>query len=342
MHHQHAVVEPHFSFGEARLSEAGTDDDSVGMVAHRLRIALCRSQEGRDGVEITIAPRPEVQPFELPLDADGARLTGLQRDRFAGNDGRHKVFGIRHVREEPERMRLVVLVAHLRLHVYGRLPVGNVEVSGVDVCSGRAQIRVERQRLVELVGGMQSHVLRQTAVVGVEVAVVPLVSAVVLSRAVGPAVVAAHGQHVVALDEIGCQVESEGHHAILAVAQQMAVQVDIGPLPCPLELDEVLLSGAFPLFRMAGEVFRREVLAVPNDGVGQVDDVFAERLVAVEGVWQRHAEPATVVESRVFGFCHVAHIEQPVTVEVVSLSGMYAECHAGQQPDKNHSICFHS
>ena len=144
VHHQATVVDPHLSFGEARLAEARTDDNLVRMGFDWFRVSLSRSQERRDGIEITIAPRPKVQSFKFSLNADGACFTRFQRDRLARNDGRYIVIGIRHACEEPERVCFVIFVPHLRLHVYRCLSVGNVEVGGIDVGARRAQVRVER------------------------------------------------------------------------------------------------------------------------------------------------------------------------------------------------------
>ena len=85
---------------------------------------------------------------------------------------------------------------------------------------------------------MEPHILRNATVVGVKVLVVPLVATVVTARAVRPAIVAAHGQHVVTLLHIRCQVEAASHHPILAEAQVMTVQVEVSPLSNAFELDE--------------------------------------------------------------------------------------------------------
>ena len=61
---------------------------------------------------------------------------------------------------------------------------------------------------------MQVDIFGDAAVVGVEVAVVPLIAAVVDARTVLPAVVAAHGDDVLAFFYIRCKVEATGHDTI--------------------------------------------------------------------------------------------------------------------------------
>ena len=57
----------------------------------------------------------------------------------------------------------------------------------------------------------------------------------------------------------------------------MAVQVEVCPLAHTFKLNE-----HFALQVFLGQF---EVLAIPTDGVGQIDDVLAESLVTVKGVW---------------------------------------------------------
>ena len=148
--------------------------------------------------------------------------------------------GIQHLGTESKRARHGVFVLHLRFGVNHGLLAGDVEVGGIDVRSRRTQIRKQRQCLIQAVCHVQKHVFRNAAIVGIEVTVVPLVAAVVLSRAVRPAVVAAYGQHVLAVLQVGCQVETTRHNAILAEAQMMAIQVEVCSLAHPLELNEEL------------------------------------------------------------------------------------------------------
>ena len=174
VHHQHAVVEPHFALAEARLAETGACGDAV---------AACRSllQAGLDGIQVAVAPRPEVQAVHSLRRRHRPRLAGLQRDALAMEACHLAAVGIRHQRLVGEGAWPCVVVSHLRLSMYHSLAGSNVEVSGIDIGSRRTEAGVEGQRLVEPVGQMQEDVLGNAAVVGVEVAVVPLVAAVVLS-----------------------------------------------------------------------------------------------------------------------------------------------------------------
>ncbi len=195
----------------------------------------------------------------------------------------------------------------------------DVEVGGVNISSCSAEVAIKRQSLVEFAGEVQIDVLGQTAVVGIEVAVVPLVSAVEHSVAVGPAVVAAHRDDVVALFDIRSEVEAEGHHAVVGKAHLLAVEPYVGSLPCSFELDEHL---ALHLF-----LREREVLAIPHDGIGEMDDILAESLIAIEGMGQCDPLPGMVVESGVLGLLEVADLQQPLGIEVdfLSLGSMASE-----------------
>ena len=137
---------------------------------------------------------------------------------------------------------------------------------------------------------MQPNILGNAAVVGIEITVVPLVAALVLARTVGPRIVAANGYRVLSFYNIRCKVEAAGHHAVLAIAQVMAVDIEIGTLADALELHENL--------SLQHIACGNELLPVPTDGVGQVDDILAEGLIAVEGIGQRHRLPLAVVEIR--------------------------------------------
>ena len=130
---------------------------------------------------------------------------------------------------------------------------------------------------------MQTHVLGDAAVVGIEVLVVPLVATVVRPGTIGPTVVATYRQHVLThLCERG-QVHAESHHAVLAEAQGMSVQIDIGGLSYSLELHKDLA------LHLVGR--ERKPLSVPTDSIGQIDDILAERLVPIKGIRQRHLLP---------------------------------------------------
>ena len=241
-----------------------------------------------------------MQAVVLSLYADCASLAGLQCDRFAGDDARHHIVGVDDLGEEAEGAWLAVLVAHLRLHMDHGFTAGDVEVGGVNISSCGAEVAIERQSLVKFAGEVQVDVLWQSAVVGIEVAVVPLVSAVEHSVAVGPTVVAAHRDDVVALLDIRSEVEAEGHHAVVGEAHLLAVEPYVGSLSCPFKLDEHL---ALHLFLREGEV-----LAVPHDGIGEMDDILAEGLITIEGMGQCDLLPGVVVERGVLGLLEVADL----------------------------------
>ena len=90
---------------------------------------------------------------------------------------------------------------------------------------------------------MQIYIFGYSAVVGVEVPVVPLVTAVMSARTVCPAVVTAHRHHVLTCFYIRCQVESAGHHTVLAVSEVLSVEIEVGPLTYALKLDEYFFVG---------------------------------------------------------------------------------------------------
>ena len=79
VHHQHAVVQPYLSLGESCLAETGARDHLVVLrvKVHRTGIGTVLGQIGLDGIEITIAPRPEVQSLEFSLHGDISGFAGL-------------------------------------------------------------------------------------------------------------------------------------------------------------------------------------------------------------------------------------------------------------------------
>ena len=70
MHHQHTVVQPDLSFGKPGFAETGT---SSNLVDFRTILAF---QQRLDGIEVTIAPRPEMQTAYRLMDFYS---TGLAR-----------------------------------------------------------------------------------------------------------------------------------------------------------------------------------------------------------------------------------------------------------------------
>ena len=147
---------------------------------------LAVNQERLYGIEIAIAPRPEMQPLHFVLYADRTSLARLQRDTLASNDVRQVAVGIMQLGKQPHGAGLAALVAHLRLHMHHGLAVRDVKIRGIDVGARGSQIAIKRQRLVEFARDVQIHILGNAAIVGVEVAVVPLIAALKLPRTVGP------------------------------------------------------------------------------------------------------------------------------------------------------------
>ena len=158
----------------------------------------------------------------------------------------------------------------------------DVIVGGIDIGTRGAQVAVEGQGLVDSSRDMQEHIFGYSPIVGIEIAVVPLVGTVVFFRPVAPVVVTAHGYHILSFLDIGSQVESASHHAVLTHADCLTVEIEVGSLSHSLKLNKHL----FVL-----HVVQVEMFPVPDDGVGQVNDVFSVGLVAIEGVGQCHPFP---------------------------------------------------
>ena len=252
-----------------------------------------------------------MQTFDSLADTHRAHLSRLHRVTLAIQTGYFVPIDVEHLGKESERTLDGILIFHLRLDMNNSLVPGDVKVGGIDIGAGGAQVRIEWQRLVEFVGQMQIHILRQTAIVGIEVLVVPLIAAVERTVTILPRVVATHGNYVFTYYNIRCKVKAESHHAIVAETDMMAVQPHIGTLSGTLELDKhlsVCLIGT-----------QTEVLAIPADGVGQVDDIFLEGLAAIEGIGQRYPLPTVVI---IIGLCrsgHVSHCQAPVGIEIERL-----------------------
>ena len=211
----------------------------------------------------------------------------------------------------------------------------DVMVGGIDVDTGGLQVAVEGQRLVDVVlHDMQPDVLVDATVVAEEVVVVPLVARIghlavlrvqlLLVLAVFPAVVDEDGQHVVAvLLDIRGHVETEGHDAILAPAQFLAVQEHAGGEADAFELDEILL-GILQLLR------QHKVLAIPGRGVGQVVDALGKGLLLVVRVGQGDLLPLRVVAANTAAALLCPHLYQPPRIEVKAVAGKDGQAGANQ------------
>jgi len=145
---------------------------------------------------------------------------------------------------------------------------------------------------------MQENILRNAAIVGIEVTVVPLIAAVVLPGAVLPAVVTTDSQHIMTFFNIGGQVEATGHHAILADAQMLAVQIEIGTLTDTFEFHKDFL---------VLDVLHLEAFAIPDDGVCQVYNVLTECFISIEGIGKGYLLPAAAVVVCLLGLGKVTY-----------------------------------
>ena len=177
------------------------------------------------------------------LNFYGTCLASLYGGKGALKQGDLFAIHIKHLSHKGKLTGLAILVAHLRFGMNGGLVTRNIEIGSIDIGTCGAQVAIQRQGLVELIGNVQIHVLGYAAIVGIKVTVVPLVTTVVLARAVGPAVIATYGNGVAAFLDVRGEVETTGHHAILAKAQVMPIQIKVGALAHTFELDKHLLVG---------------------------------------------------------------------------------------------------
>ena len=136
VHHQYPVVEPDLSLCKARLTETGAgvdtvNDGAVVILQHRL-----------DRIEITIAPRPEMQSLDGLLDLHHTRLSWLHGDTFAIKLRHLFAVYIQHSGKKGERTRLAVLVADLRLCMDYRLVVGDVEIGSINIRTRSTEVTI--------------------------------------------------------------------------------------------------------------------------------------------------------------------------------------------------------
>ena len=238
-------------------------------------------------------------------------------------------------------------VDDLGFHVCRHSTTLDVVVSTIDVCARGAQIGIERQGLIDVARHMQIDVLRQTAHVHVEVLIVPLVGrwcqrvvgqvvavlslhgslgckqfgAIRVLLVVGPVVVGQHLQSVLlTYIYIRCQLETEGHHAILMQPQPMPVQPHLSRLTCSLELDEHVL--ALPLLR------RCKHFCVAACIVGQFVYVHTVCPVLVPRMGQRDSPSLSWILN---GLLRVVNL--PVAVEVEFLTLCRGRESRGEQCD---------
>ena len=108
MNHQHPVVEPYLTLSITGLTEtrARKDDIAHGVIPDFTQACL-------NGIEIAVAPTPEMDIMETTLKRQCPRLTGMQRDGLTTERGHGLTPGIYPARRQCHRMVLVVLIAHL-------------------------------------------------------------------------------------------------------------------------------------------------------------------------------------------------------------------------------------
>ena len=93
-----------------------------------------------------------MQAADLLADMHDARLTWLHGNALSAEAGHFVSVGIKHPGHQRKRVRLVVVILHLRFGMYRSPAVGDVEIGGIDIGAGSTQIRIERECLVEKTG----------------------------------------------------------------------------------------------------------------------------------------------------------------------------------------------
>ena len=90
-----------------------------------------------------------------------------------------------------------------------------------------------------------------------------------------------------------------------------------------VEIEIGALAHAFKFYKhFTPELFfaEDEMLAIPAYGVGKVDNVASKSLMAIEGMRQGDLLPAGIVVTGLDGFWPVAHLQQPVGIEIQLLA----------------------
>ena len=126
MHHQDTVVETYLAGTELSLAEARPRGDKVATLA-------LLHQCGADGVEITIAPRPEMQVVQALLGLDMGPFSRLQGNGMRRETGYLLPLGIEHLGSEGEGTSTHVVVLDLRLDMHNCPSAHNVIVGCVDI-----------------------------------------------------------------------------------------------------------------------------------------------------------------------------------------------------------------
>ena len=272
VHHQHAVVEPDLAFGKTCLAEARA-------CLHRVEGLAACDEAGPDVVEVSVAPRPEVHAAESARSTYHGRVACSDHLRLALVLAYRFAVDVEHLHLKGYALRLVRGIDHLRLGIHRHLAALDVVVRAVDVGARRAEARIEGQRLIDVACDVQPDVLRQASEVGVEVRVVPLETRARGTFLVTPVVVGAHLQDVLArVINIWCQVEAEGHDAVLVQTQAMSVDPHFRGLACAFQFQQDVLARI--------RCRQRERLPVPDFGIGMLPDLDHEGIVFVPRVGQ--------------------------------------------------------
>ena len=324
LHLQHAVVKVYHAVLEGRLAESRPD---------ALRVAgLAIGDERRlHSIEVAISPRPEVHVVHgaLRLECHGVATRDVTLLSVEGGNG-HAVH-VCYVNVQAYRLAFLRAVHHLRLHMARHLLRADVVVAAIDVNTRSAYIAVERQRLIDGVGHVQPHPLVDAAVVAVEVLVVPLEGGAGFLLSVGtdggrrllvvvPVIVYHHGKYVfLAIYNIRCEVEAEGHHAILGPPQVVTVDEHLSTEACSLKFYEYLLA--------LGALGQAEILAIPHHGVGELSAVAREGLVLVPGIGQRDRLPRGTIAATSAIHGTFTKGQLPTRIEIVAFARQDAGTH---------------
>jgi hypothetical protein len=100
----------------------------------------------------------------------------------------------------------------------------------------------------------------------------------------------------------------------------VTIQVEVGTLTHALKLNKELANGHISLRDL-------KLFPVPTDGICQVNDIFSESLIAIEGKGQRHLLPISVIIVLMGSLSDVTNMQSPLTIEI-QLLAFYGSCHA--------------
>ena len=89
----------------------------------------------------------------------------------------------------------------------------------------------------------------------------------------------------------------------------MSVQIEVSPLSNTFELDEYLTLYLF--------LCQKELLAIPTNGICQIDDVLSESLIAVEGIGESYPLPIFLPVS---ANRNITDMQSPIGIEIEFLS----------------------